>query len=428
MKKPSPETLRRLRRVGTSVGAFLLVFIVALYVWFPYDRAKEVAINVAAAQGFDVEIESAGPSWGAGVSFTNIRVKTRPTSGKPTRFLIERARVSTSILGALFSSSPTTVISLDAFGGRVEVSQSGAAGKKAFRFEITARDVKMSEVPGIRETINLPVSGTLTLDIDLASATGRFANTKGTISFLCEGCAAGDGKAPLKVEGNAFLGGGLTLPKVRIGDLRGEIAVDNGTAKLKGIESKSPDGEISLEGDVSLRDPLVNSIVNAYLRFKLSDAFLKSASTVQTILQVAGASGRRPDGAYGLRIAGRLGAPSISLSATSPFTSPSIAARTGGRPGSAPSFAPSLPGAPPPVPAAPPPPPPAVDNSPPPPPPPPPPAPPPPAPPAPEPPPPPDVQASNLRGTPPAPPAPVVDQPAAAGADAAAAVPGEEAQ
>jgi type II secretion system protein N len=426
MKKPSPETLRRMRRVGTGVGAFLLVFIVALYVWFPYDRAKEVAINVAAGQGFDVEIESAGPTWGAGVSFTNIRVKTRPTSGKPTRFLIEKARVSTSIFGALFSSSPAFTISLDAFGGRVEVSQSGAPNKKEpFRFEMTARDVKMSEVPGIRETINLPVSGTLRLDLDLASATGRFANAKGALSFLCESCVAGDGKTPLKVEGNAFLGGGLTLPKVRIGDLRGEIAVDNGTAKLKGIEAKSPDGEISLEGDVSLRDPLVNSIVNAYLRFKLSDAFLKSASTVQTILQVAAASGRRSDGAYGLRLAGRLGAPSISLSATSPLSSSSIAARAGTRPGIAPSYVPALPGAPPSVPAsAPVPPPPVVDDSPPPVPPPPPPA------PAPEPvaapPAPPDVQQSNLRGTPPAPPAPVLDEVPAA--DAAASAAGEEAQ
>src|ERR1700746_748633 len=66
MKKPSPETLRRLRRIGTGVGAFLLVFIVALYVWFPYDRAKEDAINMAAAQGFDVEIESAGRALGGG--------------------------------------------------------------------------------------------------------------------------------------------------------------------------------------------------------------------------------------------------------------------------------------------------------------------------------------------------------------------------
>ena len=321
MRKPSPETLRRLRLVGAKVGVFLFVFVVALFIWFPYDRAKEVAVNLAASQGLDVEIESAGPTWGVGVSFTNIHVKTRPTTGKPTRFSIEKASATTSILSILFaklSSSPIPyTLSLEAFGGRIELAEKGAPGKKGpFRVEITARDVDLAELPGIRETINLPVAGTLRLDLDLASPTGRFTNAKGAISFLCEACVLGDGKAPLKIEGNAFLGGGLTLPKVRLGDLGGDIAIDNGAAKLKGISAKSPDGEISLEGDVALRDPLMNSTLNAYLKFKLSDAFAKSAGTVQTILQMAGASGRRPDGSYGLRLSGRLGAPTMALSAS----------------------------------------------------------------------------------------------------------------
>ena len=68
MKKPSPETLRRLRRAGIGTGFGLLVFVVALYVWFPYDRAKEVAVSLAAAQNLDVEIESAGPAWGVGIA------------------------------------------------------------------------------------------------------------------------------------------------------------------------------------------------------------------------------------------------------------------------------------------------------------------------------------------------------------------------
>jgi type II secretion system protein N len=353
MKKPSPETLRRLRRVGAGVGVFLVVFVVALYVWFPYDRAKEVAIAVAAQQGYDIDIESAGPAWGLGVSFSNIHVKTRPTTGKPTRFVIEKANVTTSIFG-------TMTIALDAFGGHVELTQSGEPGKKGpFRFEVTARHVDLGQVPGIRETINMPLTGTLRADVDLASATGRYADAKGAITFLCEGCVAGDGKSPLKVEGNAFLGGGLTLPKVRIGDLRGEIAVDKGQAKLKGIESKSPDGEISLEGDVALRDPLVNSSINAYLRFKLSDAFLKSASTVQTILQMAGAAGRRPDGSYGVRISGRLGGPAMALSAAPPFGASAVPGRPGGRPGAPPVYtpppapaAPTIAPSPPPAPAA----------------------------------------------------------------------------
>ena len=80
----------------------------------------------------------------------------------------------------------------------------------------------------------------------------------------------GDGKTPLKVEGNPFLPGGLTLPRVRLGDLGGHVAIEKGVAKLQGVEAKSPDGELALEGEVTLRDPLPTSTVNAYLRFKLT--------------------------------------------------------------------------------------------------------------------------------------------------------------
>ncbi|HVZ71953.1 MAG TPA: type II secretion system protein GspN, partial [Polyangia bacterium] len=345
MKKPSPEAMRRLRRAGIGTGVGFLVFVVALFIWFPYDRAKEVAINLAAAQNLDVEIESAGPAWGLGIAFNNIHVKTRPTppATKATRFSIERATVTVSLFSVLFSSSPETTLTLDAFGGHVELSQQGAPGKKGpFRFEITARDVNMAEVPGIRESINMPVAGTLKLDLDVGSPTGKLANAKGAVSFTCAACVLGDGKTPLKVEGNPFLGGGLTLPKVRLGDLHAEIPIDNGTAKFKEVASKSPDAELALEGDLQLRDPFPNSLLNAYLRFKLTDSFLRSAATLQTILQMAGAAGRRPDGSYGLRIGGRVAAPSTVLSPTSPVGSGTPTATTG-RPPPRANIAPSPP-------------------------------------------------------------------------------------
>jgi len=326
VRKPSPEVLRWLKRsaVGAAVG--VVVFVVALYVWFPYDRAKEVAVNLASAQNLDVDIDSVGPAWGLGLAFSNIHVKTRPTSPatKPTRLLIERASVSISPLSLLlFWTEPTITISIDGFGGHVTITQNGspdspAKAPRPFSLEITARDVDMSELPGLREALNLPVTGTLKLDLELASATGRYANAKGDISFTCAACVLGDGKTPLRVPGNPFLGGGLTLPKVRVGDLRGEVAIDDGEAKLKSLDAKSPDLELSVEGGASLRDPLANSLLNAYVRFKLSDPFLKAAGALSTLLQMAGSSGKRPDGFYGVRLGGRLAAPTTLLSATSP--------------------------------------------------------------------------------------------------------------
>src|SRR5262249_40311978 len=99
MKKLSPGTLRRLGRAGRNSGFGPLVCVIALYIWFPYDRAKDAAVAYAAAMGYDVEIKSAGPAWGVGVSFSDILVKTRPTKPgeKPSRFTIENASMTTSV-------------------------------------------------------------------------------------------------------------------------------------------------------------------------------------------------------------------------------------------------------------------------------------------------------------------------------------------
>jgi type II secretion system protein N len=365
------DRVRRLRRIALFSGVGLVVFVIALYFSFPYERAKEMAIRLAADKDLDVEIGSAGPAFGFGVTFHDIRVRTRPPTGKPTRFTIESARVSLSPFSLLSSSKSYTLL-LDAFGGQIEFSQSGAPGKKKpFEIVIHARGVKMGELPGVREAINLPLAGTAKMDLEVASQTGKLADSSGEISFSCDGCVIGDGKSPLRVAGNPFLGGGLTLPRVRLDDFGGQVAIEKGVAKLQGIEGKSPDGEVALEGEVTLRDPMPMSTVNAYLRFRLSDAFLKQAANVQTILQMAGAQGKRPDGFYGLRLSGRLGQlnPPL-LSPTSPLGNSSPSPRAGTRasitpssafklPPSAPMPAPSMAVVVPPPPEAPPPPPPA---------------------------------------------------------------------
>jgi type II secretion system protein N len=307
----NPERLRLLRKIGLYGGVGLLTFVVALHIAFPYDRAKEVAIKVASDKGMDVEIGSAGPALGFGVTFKDIRVRTRPepsptgTPSKPTRFIIDSATVSLSLLSLLPGASRSVALALEGFGGTVDIEQQGTPGKKnVFRAGITARGVNMAEIPGVREEINLPLGGTLKLDLKIVSETGKYADAHGEISFTCADCVIGDGKTPLKVTGSSFLSGGLTLPKTRLGNFGGHVAIDKGVAKLQGVEAKSPDLELALEGDIALHDPLPTSTVNAYLRFKFTDAFLQKAAAVQAMLQVAGSQGKRPDGFYGVRLGG----------------------------------------------------------------------------------------------------------------------------
>jgi hypothetical protein len=70
------EMLLRLRRPALFSLFGLCVFIVALYLSFPSERAKEVAIRIAATKHLAAELGSACPAFGLGVVFRDILVKT----------------------------------------------------------------------------------------------------------------------------------------------------------------------------------------------------------------------------------------------------------------------------------------------------------------------------------------------------------------
>src|SRR5678815_2172068 len=167
----TPDLLRHLRRIGLFAGFGVLVFATALYMVFPYERAREAAIRMASKNlDVDVEIGSAGPAFGLAVMFRDIRVRTRPTTGKPIRFTIESAKFSPSLLALFGSSSFPYTVSADALGGKIDLYQSGAPGKKGgFRTEVSARDIDASEIPGLKEMINLPLAGRVMLEAKIAS-------------------------------------------------------------------------------------------------------------------------------------------------------------------------------------------------------------------------------------------------------------------
>src|SRR5689334_12680426 len=179
----TPDRLRLLKKVGLYTGFGLLVFVVALYTSFPYERAKEAAIRLASKNlDLDVEIGSAGPAFMA-IVFHDIRVRTRPPTGKPTRFTVDSAKFSPSIFAPLLSSFPFT-LAADALGGKIVLDQRGAPGKKGpFKTELDAREIDLAEIPGVKEAINMPITGKVKLELAIASETGRYADAHGHLTI-----------------------------------------------------------------------------------------------------------------------------------------------------------------------------------------------------------------------------------------------------
>jgi type II secretion system protein N len=328
---------------------------------------------MAAQAGYDAEIGSAGPAFPFGVAFGDIVVRSRTlgTNGKPMQARFESARVP--FLPVILSGGNALDLVLNGFGGRIALELSTRKGGP-MHYGVEIDEVNLAEVPGPRESWNLPLTGLLHLHARLDARTDRFADSSGEIEFKCTTCTLGDGKAAVKFGGgNPFLAAGLTLPRVRLGDFAGRISIEKGVARAQGVAIKSADAEVTLEGDVVLRDPTAHSGVNGYLRFKLGEALLRSASAIASVLQVAGAPGLRPDGFYGLRLAGTFSALQAVLSPTSPVApalgpgrmgARSAVMPTSGQPPSPPVPIPlpaavAAPAPPPPAPAPPPPPPPS---------------------------------------------------------------------
>jgi len=294
-------------RVGKVAGYplyGLLIFLFVLYLSLPWSRAKDRLEAEASAAGYDVQIGSLGPAFLFGFRAQDVVVKTRPVmpGEKPTRIVLDRVTVHPSLLGLLFKH-----VSFDyrvrGFGGVMSGSYSQGADAET---DLEARDIDLTQVPGIEYAFKLPMGGSARGAGALFMPKTRFGEAKGELKFDCKDCSIGDGKAKLPLPGNQFFAEGVTVPRIKLGNLSGKVVVDKGVARLVAVESHSPDMDVKIEGDVTLRDPIGFSSANFCLAFKPSAALSKREAVFGVLGQSLDQTAKRADGYYTLRVSGRL--------------------------------------------------------------------------------------------------------------------------
>jgi type II secretion system protein N len=339
------DRARRLLKIAAMATFGWVVFLTVFVLTLPYGRVKDYLVVLADQQGYDVEVKSLGPALGLGIRARDITIASRPSDGgKPTRIAVPVARLHWSLLGAL-AGRQTFQVSASLFGGDVDVETSRSKSESGLH--VSAKEIDLSDLPWVKAAINLPLFGTLDLKLEEKMPGLRASATVGSLTWTCSDCAVGDGKAKLVIANNPLLAEGLGLPKIRLGDFVGRVAIDKGVGHLQGVQAKSPDGEIYVEGEIKLADHLASSSLDLYIRFKLSDTLLKSSEKLRTIIQFAASGGKRPDGFYGLRLSGTLNHLGMPIwTKTTPFGAPA----SGPRPSAARAGAASAP--PPPTPVA----------------------------------------------------------------------------
>ena len=317
MPQFGPRTRKGLRIAGFVV-LFLVTFVFALQWTFPFDRVKDKVVEVLSAK-YEVEINGVERGLIPGrVYFKSITLRTRPT--KPddvaTTFYIERLQVDVGLFALI---GGTASIEIDAKIGSGHITGTIGLAKDETSIHIDGDDLNSKLLP-MKEAIGLPMAGTIdfTFNLELPNQklkTGRaganWTKAVGGATLTCpKGCTIGDGKTKLKPKlknnrNQAFAEGGIELDPLNMQSLSLKVDISKGHLKVTKFDTKSEDGELHVDFDMTLAQAIDESTVAGCLRFTGSQALLKRSARTHAAISTTGAP-LGPDNLYHIKLDGKV--------------------------------------------------------------------------------------------------------------------------
>jgi type II secretion system protein N len=312
-----PRT-RRVLRVAGFVLLFLVTFVFALQWTFPFDRVRDKVVEVLSAK-YEVEINGVERGLIPGrVYFKAVTLRTRTAKADdvPTTFYIERLQVDVGLFALIGGKAS---VDIDAKIGPGHITGNIALSKGATEIHLVGDGVPSGMLP-MKEAIGLPMSGKVdfSFDLDLPNQklkTGRagpnWQKAAGGATFECpSGCTFGDGKTKLKPKlknnrNQAFAEGGIEFGKLNIQTLAARIDISKGHLTVKKFDTKSEDGELHVDFDMTLAQAIDDSTVTGCLRFTGSQALLKRDARTHAAISTTGAP-LGPDNLYHIRLDGKV--------------------------------------------------------------------------------------------------------------------------
>jgi type II secretion system protein N len=278
----------------------LVVFVMTVHLYFPYERVKD-RLAAALASEYDVSIESVSPGLFPGrLRIKGVTLTTRPTSDgvKPVTLLIDHVDVNIGLLALL---GKKVSIGIDAVLGDGEVTGRVERSDEEVVVDLHTKDLPLDSIPGVAVlTGGAPINGGLEADFSLRLPGGKWAAADGRIEVACGDCTIGDGVTKVRpvVPGqtNAFTGEGFTLPRIKLGQVTGKVVITKGIACIETFHTKSAHGELSVEGGLKMSDPFAQSQVQLYTRVQLSDAFRKESPRNLDFDNLFFGGAKQPDG------------------------------------------------------------------------------------------------------------------------------------
>ncbi len=312
-----PRTKKVLKIVAYVVLA-LVTFVFALQLTFPYNRVKDKVIEGLASK-YDVTISSVERGFMPGkITFNAVTLRTRPSKADEvaTTFFIKKLEVNAGILSLI---GGTASVDIDAEIGPGHIRGTVAISKSSTVIDIEGVDLPSAMLP-MREAIGLPMSGKIAFSVDLtlpnekaknaSKAVPNWQKAKGAFAFDCDSnCTFGDGTTKLRpklknARSQAFAADGIDFGKVNVNSMHAHVTIKDGIMELDKFDTKSEDGELHVDFQVTLAPQLDDGMVAGCLRFKGSEILMKKEPRTHAALSTTGAN-LGPDGLFHIRLDGK---------------------------------------------------------------------------------------------------------------------------
>jgi type II secretion system protein N len=320
MALPIPTLGPRASKIARYVGfvlVFIVVFLFAFQLTFPYERLKDKLVELS-AEKFELTVGDVERGIMPGrVYFKAVTLRFRPAKAGdvPSTMFIEQLQADVGIL-SLLHGTVTGKADLKLGPGHLKLAV--AASTSSLSAEIEGEDVPAASLPA-REFVGLPISGKLKIagqfeapitKDKLGKTAMDLTKSNGSLAFACpSNCVIGDGKTKLHVAAKnrsqqAFTENGIKFGKIMIDSLTAETQLKDGKLEVTKFEAKSGDGELHVDFQMTLNSDFGLSTVNGCLRFKSSDALVKREPETAAELATTGAPASPKDGLFNMKLDG----------------------------------------------------------------------------------------------------------------------------
>jgi type II secretion system protein N len=308
-----------LRVVGYPLF-FVFWFLVFLYVTFPYDRLKEAIIAAVEAprrgpsggstpSNMQMTIGDLGPTFLPGVRAKNVTLTFLPSHAGERATTMRMDSVTVHVgLFSLLANNLNADVDVEGVGGTVAAHvESAMGGRRPGLRELKLKldNVRVGEIAPLVAMVGLPLFGTMDATVDLRVPEGQVERASGSVRFAVDDLRIGDGRAQYQIP--RF--GGVTVEQIRAGRLEGAVTIRDGVATIERVNARSNEFQLAMDGRVELRPNLSESVMNAGVRFQLTDAYRRKSEQAGRIMLVMDTvpdlqAARRPDGMIAFRCRG----------------------------------------------------------------------------------------------------------------------------